>query len=192
MSENQLIPLFFAEVDDESTPLCNARDLHEIMKVETRFNDWITRRIEEYSFIEGEDYYSNLSNRSGGSPGKRRTDYQLTLDMAKELAMIENNEIGRKVRRYFIRCEKELRAELRERASHMLSLPGIKSYRDGISFKQYEILLQQSREIIKLLVEEKSIPVRDNLHRQLKQINDAIGYATDTVEHINGQRVKGA
>ncbi len=48
-----------------------------------------------------------MSDRSGGSKGKKRRDYLITLDMAKELAMLENNEVGTKTRRYFIQCEKD-------------------------------------------------------------------------------------
>ncbi|MFD2837902.1 antA/AntB antirepressor family protein [Azotobacter vinelandii] len=59
--------------------------------MQTRFNDWIGRRIEQYGFIEGEDFYSVLSKSAGGRPSQ---DYHLTLDMAKELAMVENNEKG--------------------------------------------------------------------------------------------------
>jgi phage anti-repressor protein len=94
---------------DTASETCDARDLHGALAVETRFNDWITRRITEYGFVEGEDYYSNLSNRSDGRAGRQRTEYHLSLDMAKELAMLENSDLGRRVRRYFIQAEKELR-----------------------------------------------------------------------------------
>jgi phage anti-repressor protein len=92
----------------------NARELHTAIGVETRFNDWISRRIEEYGFIHGEDYeildYSKLSNQDSAHGGDRKSrNYSLSLDMAKELAMLENNEEGRKIRRYFIAVEKRSR-----------------------------------------------------------------------------------
>lgn len=183
-----LIPVFTGELTEESTQLCNARDLHAALQVETRFNDWIDRRIDEYGFIEGEDYYSNLSNRSDGKAGKRRTDYHLTLDMAKELAMLENNEIGRQVRRYFIRAESELRermlAELRDKARHVLALPGVKSLRGAISFKQTLILQRQSRDLMALIVNEPAPPARQNMHWQLRQVNDALGIPTASLDEI--------
>lgn len=49
-----------------------------------------------------------MANRSDGKPGKRRTEYHLTLDMAKELAMVENNDKGRQIRRYFISLERKI------------------------------------------------------------------------------------
>lgn len=90
--------------------LISAHLLHKKLKVNTRFYDWIKRRVEKYGFQEGLDYYSNLSNRSDGKAGRQLTDYLLTLDTAKELAMLEENETGRSIRRYFIQKEKELRA----------------------------------------------------------------------------------
>lgn len=90
------------------TEWVDGRSLHGALEAETRFNDWITRRIEQFAFVEGEDYefYSDLSKTSGGRPA---TEYSLTLDMAKELAMLENNEAGRRIRRYFIGVEKKAR-----------------------------------------------------------------------------------
>ena len=187
--EKPLIPVFSASTSalQDDLQLCNARDLHSALKVETRFNDWIDRRIEEYGFVEAEDFYSTLSKSRGGRP---RIEYHLTLDMAKELAMIENNEVGRQVRRYFIRAEAELRermlADLRDRARHVLDLPGVKRFRRGISFKQTVVLQKQSRDLMQLLATEAWPPARLNLHRQLRQENDALGIPTDPLDEIAG------
>lgn len=105
-----------------STQAVNARDLHAALQTSTRFNDWITRRITQYGFVEGEDFtllkneYPQNTSVAGsaddvgmkfGEGADGRIEYHLTLDMAKELAMVENNEIGRQVRKYFIKIEKE-------------------------------------------------------------------------------------
>jgi len=90
--------------------LIDARLLHQKLQVTTRFNDWIRNRIKEFGFEESKDFYSNFSKSLFGRKPK---DYHLTMDMAKELAMIERNEVGRKVRRYFIAVEKEAREALR-------------------------------------------------------------------------------
>jgi phage anti-repressor protein len=103
--ESGIIPVY---EDGESRPLVNAREMHKFLESETRFNDWIARRIRQYSFIEGEDFYSILSKTPDG--GRPAQEYLLTIDMAKELAMVENNEKGRQVRRYFIECERRLKA----------------------------------------------------------------------------------
>jgi phage anti-repressor protein len=88
--------------------LISAHLLHKKLKVQTRFGDWIKRRIQEYGFQNEQDYYSNMSKSST----KPFTDYLLTLDTAKEMAMVERNETGRQIRRYFIQKEKELRGIL--------------------------------------------------------------------------------
>lgn len=77
------------------------------------FAAWITNRISEYEFIENQDYIllSNLGKQTSGRGGHNRKEYHLTLDTAKELAMVERNEKGRQVRRYFIECEKRLRQQ---------------------------------------------------------------------------------
>ena len=107
MNKN-LIPVFSGSLADSSeTLLCDARKLHEFLQVSSRFNDWIKKRIEEYGFQENQDFViftENLVKIGRGRPG---TEYHLTLDMAKELAMVERNEQGRAARRYFIECERQ-------------------------------------------------------------------------------------
>jgi anti-repressor protein len=84
----------------------SARELHEFLEVGTRFNDWFSRMC-EYGFSKGIDYddvlLKNEQNPLGGRPA---TDYQLTIDMAKELAMIQRNEKGRQARQYFLEVER--------------------------------------------------------------------------------------
>ena len=107
MTESQnLIAVFNGEIGDESQMVCNARELHGFLQSGQEFANWIKDRIEKYGFIENQDFLINLSESGGGRPA---TDYHITLDMAKELAMVERNEMGRKIRRYFIECEKRLR-----------------------------------------------------------------------------------
>ena len=87
----------------------NARDLHLELKVGKVFAAWILERIEKYQFIDGQDFIviSEIGNNpNGGRPFK---EYHISIDMAKELAMVENNEQGRKIRQYFIEVEKRAR-----------------------------------------------------------------------------------
>jgi len=96
----------------------DARELHGVLKVPKDFSDWMKYRIDQYQFIEGDDYevfFPNFGEKSGR--GRPATEYALTLDMAKELAMLENNDSGRAIRKYFIGVERgarELAANLRE------------------------------------------------------------------------------
>lgn len=102
-----LVNVFNAVIDGISQLAVNARDLHKFLQVGRDFTTWIKGRIEQYLFIENVDYILTLT-KTGERKNVVMTEYHLTLDMAKELAMVENNEQGRKVRRYFIRCEKDL------------------------------------------------------------------------------------
>lgn len=89
--------------------LVDARLLHRQLKVGKDFSNWIKNRIKEFGFEEGKDYSPNLASKIGKHGGSNAIDYLLSMDMAKELAMLERNETGRQIRRYFIAKEKELR-----------------------------------------------------------------------------------
>ena len=106
----QLIPVFNGTIANETTLLVNARDLHTFLGVGKRFASWITERIAEYGFVENQDLMIISQVREKIGRGRPAKDYHLTLDTAKELAMVERNEKGRQIRRYFIECEKKLRS----------------------------------------------------------------------------------
>jgi len=101
-----LIRITQAPIGSTTVQTVNARDLHAFLGVETQFKDWIARRIEEYGFEDGKDFCSFLSESSGGRP---RKEYAVTLDMAKELSMVERNAKGKQARQYFIECERQAR-----------------------------------------------------------------------------------
>lgn len=111
MNKN-LIPVFSGQISNSQTLLCDARKLHEFLQIKSKFATWISRRIEEYGFIENQDFLVSQiwDTKNSGRGGNRKavSEYHLTLDMAKELAMVERNEQGRAARRYFIECEKRL------------------------------------------------------------------------------------
>ena len=89
------------------SPSVNARDLHTFLEIGKRFTTWMEERIEQYEFAEGKDFLPILGESTGGRPNK---EFLLTLEMAKELSMVERNEQGKLARKYFIECEKELKA----------------------------------------------------------------------------------
>ena len=99
---NELIKINY----ESDRPTVLARDLHEFLEVKTAYKDWFPRMC-EYGFAEGEDYCSFLSDRSDGLPGKPRQDAQLTIDMAKEICMLQRNERGKQARQYFLQLERK-------------------------------------------------------------------------------------
>lgn len=86
---------------DSERPTVNGRDLHDALQIKTAYKDWFPRMC-EYGFFEGTDFCSFLSESSGG---RHAVNHQLTIDMAKQLCMIQRTEIGRKFRQYFIQVE---------------------------------------------------------------------------------------
>lgn len=96
---NELIKITY----NNDRPAVSARDLHDFLEVKTAYKDWFPRMC-EYGFTEGEDFCSFLSESTGGRPAQ---DAVLTIDMAKELCMIQRNEKGKQARQYFLQIEKE-------------------------------------------------------------------------------------
>ncbi|MFP4093716.1 MAG: antA/AntB antirepressor family protein [Cyclobacteriaceae bacterium] len=98
---NQLIKITQGE---NGAQLVDARELHQFLESKSRFDDWFRNRVMKYDFTENEDFV--IIPKSLGKRGRPAKEYALTLDMAKELAILENNGKGRKARRYFIAVEK--------------------------------------------------------------------------------------
>ncbi len=102
--------------DYKSQRVVSARDLHGFLGSGRQFADWIKQRIDQYGFIEDQDYTSFHKSVKRESGASTRKEYAVTMDMAKELCMIENNPQGKRARLYFIEMEKVAR-------SHQVSLP---------------------------------------------------------------------
>ena len=113
------------QFDGQTVPTVNARELWQYVESRQDFSDWIKNRIAKYEFAENVDYLlhkfveqvvhsDEVNHKFMENPpsrgGRPTIDYHLTLDMAKELAMVENNPKGREVRRYFIDCERQAKA----------------------------------------------------------------------------------
>ena len=102
MTNSNLIAVFNGTIANQSVQLCNARDLHAFLESKCQYANWIKNRINEYGFTQDEDYLI-VTERTNGRP---RKEYHITLDMGKELAMVERNGKGRQIRKYFIECER--------------------------------------------------------------------------------------
>ena len=102
MTNSNLIPVFNGLIQNQPVQLCNARELHTFLDIGKDYSTWVKNRINEYGFIQDEDYLV-ITERTNGRP---RKEYHITLDMGKELGMVERNERGRQIRKYFIECER--------------------------------------------------------------------------------------
>lgn len=100
--ENELVPVYET---DKGEKVVYGSELHAVLEVKSRFNDWITNKIKDCEATENEDFESFTKILvKGGRPQK---EYIIKLDTAKEMAMLERNEKGKQVRRYFIQVEKK-------------------------------------------------------------------------------------
>ena len=117
-----IVPVIAGRIGGREANIASARALHKALGVGRDFTNWIKGRIDQYGFIAGTDFIrvENLSTPKRVSAKTRQQvehDYLLSLDMAKEVAMVERNEQGRAVRRYFIQCEEALQRSVPEIAA---------------------------------------------------------------------------
>ncbi|EPZ5668628.1 antA/AntB antirepressor family protein [Campylobacter coli] len=144
----------------------NAREIFQFLNSEQEYANWIKNRISHYDFIENQDYIIELVY----TKGRPRKEYYVTLDMAKELCMVENNEKGRQARRYFIDCEKRLKnleAEQMQKLAFRQSL-GYKSqlkqqkehYENKIKALQYDLEHKKELSFKRKLSKEELLELR--------------------------------
>jgi len=107
--EEGLIPIYENETNDK---LVNARELHLALKNKRQFSNWIKQRIEQYGFIENVEFFrfnNFVKGDKNGYGNKTLIEFYLTINMAKELCMVENNDTGKQLRKYFINIENRYR-----------------------------------------------------------------------------------
>ncbi|HIB3149088.1 TPA: antA/AntB antirepressor family protein [Haemophilus influenzae] len=125
---NFSIKTFNGSIQNQSVQLINARELHDFLQSKQHFSDWIKKRISDYGFEENLDFigvHKKMITEAGffGSRQKEVKEYHITLDMAKELCMLERSEIGRQARRHFIKMEQHAIALATEMQAQMLAIP---------------------------------------------------------------------
>ena len=108
---NELIKI---TTNEEGEKLVSAKELHRFLESKQDFSTWIKGRIEKYDFKENIDFstFHNFVEREDSNLKSKTTEYAITVQMAKELAMVENNEKGKEARRYFIKVEENFKNEL--------------------------------------------------------------------------------
>lgn len=105
---NELINL---QKNDDGSIAVSGRELHKSLEIETQYTKWIERMV-DYGFEEKTDYVTISQKRLTAQGNKTTfTDHIMTLDMAKEIAMIQRSEVGKKIRKYFIEIEKSYRQQ---------------------------------------------------------------------------------
>ena len=152
---NELISLTQSAINGELQQTVNARELHAFLESKQEFTNWIKNRIDEYGFVENQDYVIILSKSTGGRP---RTDYFVSLDMAKELAMVERNDKGKQARQYFITCEKQAKQASTASLSEQLKVAQI-SLLNRVLDEFGDKISPQARETLLLVGSEKFLGI---------------------------------
>ena len=98
-------------IEREGRQLVSGRELHEFLEIKTKYKDWF-RRMVEYGFEEEIDFIKVAQKRATNNlknPVTTVIDHAISIDMAKEISMIQRTEKGKTARQYFINCEKKLK-----------------------------------------------------------------------------------
>lgn len=151
--------------NEQGKKLVSARELHKGLEIKTDFRKWFPRMC-EYGFEQGMDYTPDIFVHP---KNKQETkDYAITLDMAKEISMIQRSELGKKFRQYFIECEKKL-IEVSKRANLLEAI-----YNGG----------QEGVLASKQLVELETKPLLDKIEEDKPLVNFAntIASSSDNID----------
>lgn len=111
---NDMLPVYENESGEK---FVNAREIHEKLMSKRKFTDWLNTRLNNYGFEEGLDFFTLAGKSTGGRPS---TEILFTLDTGKEVAMVENNEMGRAIRKYFIEVDKRYQQQKPQSHAEML------------------------------------------------------------------------
>lgn len=150
---NHPVQITARAIGEQEVQTVNARELHEYLGVGKDYSTWITDRIEQYKFNENEDFVFFTDSGEKSQRGRPSKEYYLSLDMAKELAMVERNAKGREVRKFDM---PDMLSPMREsKASAQFSADGLSSIfsaymhesRDGRAFaiEEFSELVEQRR-----------------------------------------------
>lgn len=145
--ENELVPVYETSTGEK---VVYGSELHEVLGVKSRYREWIDRRLLDIDAVENEDFQAAEFSAPSGQTKK---DHIIKLDTAKEMAMLERNEKGKQVRRYFIQVEKKYRAtslatqELSPQLQVMINLE-IEQKRQAEKLEHVEERIESIREVV--------------------------------------------
>ena len=193
LQNQDLIQISKTEINGILTKTVNARELHSFLDSKQDFSTWIKNRIAKYDFIENQDFVRFHKKMEANNA--TMIEYFVTLDMAKELSMVENNEQGRLARRYFIQCEKKLKEVRQEPPKPIEPPPQAGSFED--KFRMLCLLVDRTslssiaKETLLVTTSESilgiPIPYRPAIERKTysaKEIGDKLGISANRVGRI--------
>lgn len=168
--ENELVPVYETSTGEK---VVYGSELHEVLGVRTPYKDWSTRRLNDIDAVENEDFEAA---QICAPSGQTKKDHIIKLDIAKEMAMLERNDKGKEVRRYFIRVEKKYKAaslatqELSPQLQVMINLE-IEQKRQAEKIEHVEEQIESIREVVAI----DTTSWRDDTGRILRKIGMECG-----------------
>lgn len=168
--ENELVPVYETSTGEK---VVYGSELHEVLGVKSRYREWIDRRLQDIDAVENEDFQAAEISAPSGQTKK---DHIIKLDIAKEMAMLERNEKGKEVRRYFIRVEKKYKSaslatqELSPQLQVMINLE-IEQKRQAEKIEHVEEQIESIREVVAI----DTTSWRDDTGRILRKIGMECG-----------------
>ena len=188
--EEGIVPIYENETKER---LINARELFYLLRgdnTKTKFADWIKQRIEQYEFIENIEFIKIRNFTKVGNLKRPQVDYYIKIDMAKELCMIENNNIGKRIRKYFIEVEERYRNILNntENNNQLIDIMqnAINYMRENnIRVDNLEIGLNEVKEDIKDLKSKIDVKIQNNYCLALDIAGQLKLYSENKIPHSN-------
>lgn len=192
--ENELVPVYETDTGEK---VVYGSELHEILGVKSNYRDWVKNRLNDCEAIENEDFQIFAKNLAKGRPAQ---DHIIKLDTAKEMAMLERNEKGKQVRRYFIGVEKKYKAQIGQRDKgdklHIMEMNArSRMAQTYLKLAQIETLSPTYKNVLaskasEVLAGEPVIPLPKIEHRKVytaQDIGDIFGISANKVGRIANQ-----
>lgn len=168
--ENELVPVYETSTGEK---VVYGSELHEVLGAPSVYREWVKRRLSDIDAVENEEFQGvEISTPSG----QTKKDHIIKLDIAKEMAMLERNDKGKEVRRYFIRVEKKYKAaslatqELSPQLQVMINLE-IEQKRQAEKIEHVEERIESIREVVAI----DTTSWRDDTGRILRKIGMECG-----------------
>lgn len=168
--ENELVPVYETSAGEK---VVYGSELHEVLGAPSVYREWVKRRLSDIDAVENEEFQGvEISTPSG----QTKKDHIIKLDTAKEMAMLERNDKGKEVRRYFIRVEKKYKAaslatqELSPQLQVMINLE-IEQKRQAEKIEHVEERIESIREVVAI----DTTSWRDDTGRILRKIGMECG-----------------
>ncbi|MFX9871967.1 antA/AntB antirepressor family protein [Acinetobacter baumannii] len=188
LTGDQVLDLVEVDIGGNKQFAVDARSLHLFLESKRKFSDWIKSRLIKYGFIENEDFILASQNCEAKHGGHNKSDYYLTLDVAKELSMVENNDKGREARRYFIRCEK-------------LAFEAMKEKFMGNAIETRKVISPEQKDSLQKIVDAKvngnhglraQVWTRHNRHFKINSYHELLAiHFEDSVQYLLSMELKG-